>query len=272
MASFNFPDLWCFFLRLNWTAYQKCQRMQRHGETKTAESLSLITECACGYNKAKKRTACTSSTLLFYAALSAMGKEQKKKKNAPWSPHHDHSKGGSQAILEGKSDTTLSARCACVCTDINQEKKGKSVADMLARRALTRSRLVRQVSSVLPLTAGKMGMAPWANLRGSFTTRDNVHVACLHHSRPTFPRHSEKPWHLPPHWGRNEKMMTRQNWPTTSLFHMWREGEKKEENTELPAAHNSHSPTMSHHTKQLPKSSSKLKNDFQFWKCPVQNL
>lgn len=26
--------------------------------------------------------------------------------------------------------------------------------------ALTRSRLVRQVSSVLPLTAGKMGMAP----------------------------------------------------------------------------------------------------------------
>lgn len=52
-----------------------------------------------------------------------------------------------------------------VCTDISQEKKKKkrerkSVADMLARRALTRSRLVRQVSSVLPLTAGKMGMAP----------------------------------------------------------------------------------------------------------------
>lgn len=43
------------------------------------------------------------------------------------------------------------------------EKKKKSVADMLATAkcaALTRSRLERQVSSVLPLTAGKMGMAP----------------------------------------------------------------------------------------------------------------
>lgn len=39
--------------------------------------------------------------------------------------------------------------------------KKKCVADMLATAgcALTRSRLVRQVSGVLPLTAGKMGMA-----------------------------------------------------------------------------------------------------------------
>lgn len=71
--------------------------------------------------------------------------------------------------------------------------------------ALTRSRLVRQVSSVLPLTAGKMGMAPWANLRGSFTTRDNVHVACLHHSHPSFPRHSKKPWHPPTHMKNNDQ-------------------------------------------------------------------
>lgn len=47
---------------------------------------------------------------------------------------------------------------------------------------------------------------------------------------------------------------------------------KKEGKTELPAAHNSHSPTMSHHTKQLPKSSSKLGNDFQFRKYSVQNI
>lgn len=133
--------------------------MQRHGETKTAESRSLITECACGYNKAKKRTACTSSTLLFYAALSAMGKEQKKKKHLE-APTMITAKVAARLYWKAKAITTLSARCACVCADINQEKKGKSVADMLARRALTRSRLVRQVSSVLPLTAGKMGMAP----------------------------------------------------------------------------------------------------------------
>lgn len=98
--------------------------------------------------------------------------------------------------------------CVCVHRCCLEETKKKSVADMLATAkcaALTRSRLVRQVSSVLPLTAGKMGMAPWANLRGSFTTRDNGHVACLHHSHPSFPRHSKKPWHPPTHMKNNDQ-------------------------------------------------------------------
>lgn len=111
------------------------------------------------------------------------------------------------------------------------KKKVKSVADMLASTrcaALTRSRLVRQVSSVLPFTAGKMGMAPWANLRGSFTTRDNVHVACLHHSHLSFPRHSKETL-APSHASRKKwKTMTRQNRHTTSLFHEWR-GENRRE-------------------------------------------
>lgn len=134
--------------------------------------------------------------------------------------------------------------------------------------ALTRSRLVRQVSSVLPLTAGKTGMAPWANLRGSFTTRDNVHFACLHHSHPSFPRHSKKPRHPPTHMKNNDQAKSTHYLAVPRV----KRGKKKEGKTELPAAHNSHSPTMSHHTKQLPKSSSKLGNDFQFWKCSVQNL
>lgn len=51
----------------------------------------------------------------------------------------------------------------CAQMLFRRNEKKKSVADMLATAkcaALTRSRLVRQVSSVLPLTAGKMGMAP----------------------------------------------------------------------------------------------------------------
>lgn len=41
-------------LQLNKPAYQKCKRTPWHVEMRTAKSLSFITECACGYNKAKK--------------------------------------------------------------------------------------------------------------------------------------------------------------------------------------------------------------------------
>lgn len=173
----------------------------------------LYYECACGYNKAEKKKKEQRASLSYFFVHCL--RWDRREKNVPCKPRPDHSKCSSQAILWGKNNTTLSARCACVCAQTLSRRnkvREKSVADTLAtttRRALTRSWLVRQVSSVLPLTAGKTEMAPWANLRGSFTTRDNVHVACLHHSHPSFPRHSKKNLgNLP----RIEKEMKKQ-WP-----------------------------------------------------------
>lgn len=204
MASFHFPAQWSFSPWLNQPAYQKCKRTPWHVEMKTAKSRSSITECACSYKKSQKWTVCPYPTFSCTVCDGKKGRQCTLQASSwsqqVWQPSY---------TVRQKQYHALCQVCVCVhrCC-LEETKKKKSVADMLATAkcaALTRSRLVRQVSSVLPLTAGKMGMAPWANLRGSFTTRDNVHVACLHHSHPSFPRHSKKPWHPPTHMKNNDQ-------------------------------------------------------------------
>lgn len=165
MASFYFPALRYVFLRLDSPAYQKCQPTPWHFEMKTAKSLAFITSVRAAITKRKKKKKKEQRASLSYFFVHCL-RWDRREKNVPCKPRPDHSKCSSQAILWGKNNTTLSARCACVCAQTLSRRnkvREKSVADTLAtttRRALTRSWLVRQVSSVLPLTAGKTEMAP----------------------------------------------------------------------------------------------------------------